>query len=547
MTTCSTTARPSGWVPGAVAMVLALLAGVVAASPASAQRAPVPDDIVLARGDAAAVSPGADIDAVAATASPDGGLWLVDAAGRVLAAGAADDHGDLAGEALNLPVVGIAATASGDGYWLVASDGGVFAFGDARFHGSTGNLTLNEPIVGMAPTASGDGYWLVASDGGVFAFGDAPFHGSMGGIPLNQPMVGIAETPSGEGYWLVASDGGVFAFGDAPFLGSDIEGTVPVVDMSGSPSGAGYWVVQADGVVRVAGDSEAVQGPNPTGRVVAVVPTPTGRGYWLVTTGVPELPQGGTAVFEGGRMMVALYGSPVSPLLGVLGETGPEAAAERVIARADEYRAAGQQVLPAMEIITTVANSFPGSDGNYSTYIGDDELVPWLDAAEAAGIYVFLDLQPGRANFLTQARVLEEHLLRPGVGLALDPEWRMGPGEVPGQTIGSVDASEINSVTAWLDELVEREGLPEKLFVIHQFTESMITNRAAVVDRPNLAVTFHADGFGGVEAKLGTYRRHRGEPPFFTGFKLFLDEDTGLLSPEETVAIEPRPDLVTYQ
>ena len=71
---------------------------------------------------------------------------------------------------MNQPIVGIAATHSGDGYWLVASDGGIFAFGDATFYGSTGAVHLNQPIVGMAATASGKGYYLLARDGGVFAF-----------------------------------------------------------------------------------------------------------------------------------------------------------------------------------------------------------------------------------------------------------------------------------------------------------------------------------------------------------------------------------------
>jgi hypothetical protein len=75
---------------------------------------------------------------------------------------------------------------------LVASDGGIFKFGDASFHGSTGAMALNRPIVGMAATQSGNGYWLVASDGGIFSFGDASFHGSTGSITLNQPIVGAA-------------------------------------------------------------------------------------------------------------------------------------------------------------------------------------------------------------------------------------------------------------------------------------------------------------------------------------------------------------------
>ena len=138
----------------------------------------------------------------------------------------------------NAPVVGMAATPTGQGYWLVASDGGIFTFGDATFYGSTGAIHLNQPIVGMAATPDGAGYWLVASDGGIFTFGDAGYYGSTGNIHLNQPIVGMAATPDGAGYWLMAADGGIFTFGDAPFDGS-----------SASASGGGY--------VSIAGDAPA--------------------------------------------------------------------------------------------------------------------------------------------------------------------------------------------------------------------------------------------------------------------------------------------------
>ena len=82
---------------------------------------------------------------------------------------------------------------------MVASDGGIFSFGDAKFYGSTGNIKLNQPIVGMAATPTGNGYWFVATDGGIFSFGDAKFFGSTGDIKLNKPIVGMAATPSGNG------------------------------------------------------------------------------------------------------------------------------------------------------------------------------------------------------------------------------------------------------------------------------------------------------------------------------------------------------------
>jgi len=186
-----------------------------------------------------------------------GSYWLAASDGGVFAFGDAGFHGSMGATPLNEPIVGMAASPSGDGYWLVASDGGVFAFGGAGFHGSMGATPLNEPIVGMAASASGDGYWLVASDGGVFAFGDAGFHGSMGATPLHAPVVGMAASPSGDGYWMVASDGGIFAFGDAGFHGSFASGGPDrsIVAVDPTPTGAGYRLITADGWVYTFGDA----------------------------------------------------------------------------------------------------------------------------------------------------------------------------------------------------------------------------------------------------------------------------------------------------
>jgi Cu/Zn superoxide dismutase len=182
---------------------------------------PDPDKETLATGDSEANGRVAcGVAKGAADGTPVSGYWLAGADGGVFAFGDAPFLGSAGGAKLNKPVVGMAATASGDGYWLVASDGGVFNYGDATFKGSTGGTPLNQAIVGMAGTPSGAGYWLVAGDGGVFTFGDAVLHGSLGGTRLNSPIVGMAATPTGAGYWLFAADGGVFTFGDAGFAGS---------------------------------------------------------------------------------------------------------------------------------------------------------------------------------------------------------------------------------------------------------------------------------------------------------------------------------------
>jgi hypothetical protein len=188
------------------------------------------------------------------------------------------------------------------GYRLVGSDGGIFAFGDAGFFGSTGGLALAEPVVGMAATPSGNGYWLVGSDGGIFAFGDAGFFGSTGGLALAEPVVGMAATPSGNGYWLVGSDGGVFAFGDAGFFGSVGGGSLPspIVGMTAMPTRRGYWLVAADGATYgfVGEPSTTVPVSTPSVRIplarpiVGTTASPPG-GYWKVAS------DGGIFAYEG--------------------------------------------------------------------------------------------------------------------------------------------------------------------------------------------------------------------------------------------------------
>ena len=114
------------------------------------------------------------------------------------------------------------------------------------FHGSTGGIRLNRPIVGIAATPTGNGYWLVADDGGVFCFGDARFLGSLGGLTLVARIVAMAATPTGKGYWMLGADGGVFSLGDAEFFGNlAADGSAQgkrAYDLEPRPTGDGYWI-----------------------------------------------------------------------------------------------------------------------------------------------------------------------------------------------------------------------------------------------------------------------------------------------------------------
>ena len=169
------------------------------------------------------------------SATPSGrGYWIFTTRGRAVRFGDAPLLGDLAGTALNGPVLDSVATRTGRGYWMVASDGGIFAFGDAAFSGSMGSVALNAPVQSLVPDPDGTGYWLVASDGGVFAFA-AGFVGSMGGQPVNAPVTGMVAY--GTGYLMVATDGGVFNFSNRPFAGSlgDRPPAAPVMAVAALP------------------------------------------------------------------------------------------------------------------------------------------------------------------------------------------------------------------------------------------------------------------------------------------------------------------------
>ncbi|MFS0729950.1 hypothetical protein ABC270_07700 [Curtobacterium sp. 1P10AnD] len=263
-----------------------------------------------------------------------------------------------------------------------------------------------------------------------------------------------------------------------------------------------------------------------------------------------QLPHGGQRPFDGHRY-VALYGAPGAPVLGVLGEQDPEATvarAERLAHRYDDV--SDEPVTPAMEVIATVAAGDAGSDGDYSSELPESTLEPYVDAAHDAGMPVILDLQPGRSDFLAQAKRYESLLSKPGVWLALDPEWRLGKDQVPLRQIGTVSADEVNRVSDWLADLVRSKGLPPKAFVLHQFRSTMIQDRSSLEQHPELDVLIHVDGQGSQPEKQATWKAlHQGAPAgVHWGWKNFIDEDHPMLSPEQTMReVLPSPALITYQ
>jgi hypothetical protein len=260
-----------------------------------------------------------------------------------------------------------------------------------------------------------------------------------------------------------------------------------------------------------------------------------------------ELPGGGRSIFPE-RRVVAFYGAPQARELGTLGIGSPQQAARRLGRQARPYRRRGRPVLPAFELIATIVHSDPGDDGDHAARQETRTIARYLRAARRNRMLLILDIQPGYAPFIDEVRGLRRFLREPDVSIALDPEWSLRPPALPGQEIGSTDAATINEVSAYMSKVVRAHRLPEKLLVVHRFTDEMIGNEAALRRYPGVALTVNVDGFGDRPNKVSKYRSFtRGRHDRHHGFKLFYGEDTNLMPPPRVLSLRPPPELVVYE
>jgi len=260
----------------------------------------------------------------------------------------------------------------------------------------------------------------------------------------------------------------------------------------------------------------------------------------------PELPRGGRRIFPDYRV-VAYYGAPQDDELGALGIGSPASAAKKLMKQAKGYQRKSRPVMPAMELIAVVAASAPGDGGRYNLRQPDSVIRRYHKAARKAKALLILDIQPGRSDFFTETKRLRKWLKLPDVGLALDPEWRMDPGQIPGKVIGHVGAREVNATTAWLSQLVRHYNLPQKLVLVHEFTDAMVPE-TQLKRPPGLAFVLNVDGFGTQALKIAKYHGFMQQATgFHRGFKLFYHEDTNTMKPAQVMRLRPRPDVVVYE
>jgi hypothetical protein len=261
----------------------------------------------------------------------------------------------------------------------------------------------------------------------------------------------------------------------------------------------------------------------------------------------PQLPGGGRRLFPD-RRVVAFYGNPRDKELGALGIGTPAQAAKRLLRQAKPYDRKTRRVLPVMELISTVATAAPGPSGLYRDHLASATIRRYLNAARRARALLVLDIQPGRGQFGPEIERLARWLREPDVGLALDPEWHVGPDQLPGKVIGATDADVVNAAAAYLAKIVHERDLPEKLLLVHRFTDNMISRADRLRTVGGVRTVVNVDGFGSNSVKIAKYKSFvRSTPHVGRGFKLFYKEDVKTMTPRQVMALSPRPDVVVYE
>jgi hypothetical protein len=248
--------------------------------------------------------------------------------------------------------------------------------------------------------------------------------------------------------------------------------------------------------------------------------------------------------------IVTYYGNPLSKKMGILGELPPEEMMAGLEREAAAWRKADPrtQVKPGLELVATVADGAPGPSGLYRTRMPDALIEKVIGWARSRGWLVILDVQVGHASVKSEVERLRPFLENPDVHLALDPEFDMPAGVVPGRKIGTTDARSVNDAIALLASMIEKKKLPPKLLLVHRFTQGMLTRSAAVKLDPRVQVVMVMDGYGSPALKRTAYRiAIRDDPVQYAGLKLFYKNDRPQMTPREALTLTPGPSVIIYQ
>jgi hypothetical protein len=360
-----------------------------------------------------------------------------------------------------------------------------------------------------------------------------------------------AQNPTADGELLAAQHDG--ADGTADRTGSAAPGgeVAAMITPFGSTSGEAAQCLErhrnllaSAAAVRRA---DSLAGPAPAGRDPVLAES---SGWY------PEMPE-----FRDGSILpcsriVAYYGHPNSTRMGVLGEYPKDEMLRRLRNQVTEWERADPEtpVVPALHMVAVVAQGEPGTAGHYRTITSDARVQEVYDWAQEAGGIFFVDIQTGTEDLRALLPRFDWILKNPDVHLAVDPEFMMKDGSIPGRRVGTMDAADINFAIDHLARLVNEHNLPPKVLIIHRFTQGMVTNASRIRLRPEVQFVMHMDGHGRMQGpafKYDTYMRTVvREPVQFAGWKNFYlhDNEKGVMpTAADLMRLHPLPLYIQYQ
>jgi hypothetical protein len=256
--------------------------------------------------------------------------------------------------------------------------------------------------------------------------------------------------------------------------------------------------------------------------------------------------------------VVAYYGNLYSNRMGALGKWPKQEMIPRLLEEVRKWNEADTVIksIPALHYIAVTAQGSPGKDNKWRFRMPYSQIDTVLKWAKEINAIVFIDVQVGLSDVQSELPHYEKYLSLPNVHFGIDPEFAMkAKGNAkPGSVIGSLDAADINWMGDYLAGLVRKHNLPPKMFMIHRFTQGMVTNVKDIKLHPELQIIMDMDGWGPTAKKKSTYYSWIApEPVQFTGFKLFYVNDTEysdqkeLMTREEVLNLRPKPIYIQYQ
>ncbi|HEX8315887.1 MAG TPA: hypothetical protein VF609_12890 [Flavisolibacter sp.] len=277
-------------------------------------------------------------------------------------------------------------------------------------------------------------------------------------------------------------------------------------------------------------------------------------GRWPVRNAPLPLPG---AILPFNRV-VAYYGNLYSNRMGALAKWPKAEMIPRLLDEVKKWNEADTTIksIPALHYIAVTAQGSPGKDKKWRFRMPYGQIDTVLKWAKEINALVFIDIQVGLSDVQSELPHYEKYLSLPNVHFGIDPEFAMNAkgGAKPGSVIGSLDAKDINWMSDYLAGLVRKHNLPPKMFMIHRFTQGMVTNTKDIKLHPELQIIMDMDGWGPTAKKKSTYYSWIApEPVQFTGFKLFYVNDTEysdqkeLMTREEILNLRPRPIYIQYQ